>query len=111
MSIARAGTTNFRKWFERGDGQRGTPPIEKGMFTSSLRTLQERGIPSLSTEEGRTRIEDHIRDAQTIYFDNISTLFRAETSALARIGRKRRNGFSNSDAWNLVRARSHDGKG
>ena len=54
----------------------GIPPIADGRFNVISADLQERGIYSLSTKEGQQLVEDRMGDAQTIYFDNISTLFR-----------------------------------
>jgi hypothetical protein len=66
----------MQKALREGMSMEGIPPIEEGRFNLISADLQERGIYSLSTKEGQHLLEDRIGDAQTIYFDNISTLFR-----------------------------------
>ncbi|HXO04868.1 MAG TPA: AAA family ATPase [Candidatus Sulfotelmatobacter sp.] len=66
----------IQQWMKESLHRKGLPPLEPGWFNLIAADRQEQGIPSLLIPDNQKRIEDKIGDAKTIYFDNISTLFR-----------------------------------
>ena len=100
---------DIQQWFKESLNRKGVPHLERGYLTLIAADRQEKGIPSLLTKPGQEQILNKIGDAETVYFDNISTLFRgADENEDWEIGQEflltlRRNGKTSVLAH-------HDGK-